>query len=235
MLAVEDLTVAYGDITALHGVSLEVAQGETVALIGANGAGKTTLLQTISGLNAIRGGDIRFKGSSLKRVPCERRVRLGIAQAPEGRRIFPGLTVEENLVVATAAWRRPGGSFADELAFAFDLFPRLKERRRQLGWSLSGGEQQMLAIGRALMARPTLLLLDEPSLGLAPRLAEEVYERVGRIRESGLTILVVEQNTVLALAVADRGYVLETGRVVLAGPAAALKADPRVREAYLGR
>ncbi|WP_244913920.1 ABC transporter ATP-binding protein [Methylobacterium frigidaeris] len=210
-------------------------QGETVALIGANGAGKTTLLQTISGLNAIRGGDIRFAGNSLKRLSCERRVRLGIAQAPEGRRIFPGLTVEENLVVATAAWRRPGGSYADELAFAFDLFPRLKERRRQLGWSLSGGEQQMLAIGRALMARPKLLLLDEPSLGLAPRLAEEVYERVGRIRESGLTILVVEQNTVLALAVADRGYVLETGRVVLAGPAAELKANPRVREAYLGR
>jgi branched-chain amino acid transport system ATP-binding protein len=235
MLAVEDLTVAYGDIAALHGVSLEVRQGETVALIGANGAGKTTLLQTISGLNAIRGGDIRFAGTSLKRLSCERRVRLGIAQAPEGRRIFPGLSVEENLVVATAAWRRPGGSFADELAFAFDLFPRLKERRRQLGWSLSGGEQQMLAIGRALMARPKLLLLDEPSLGLAPRLAEEVYERVGRIRESGLTILVVEQNTVLALAVADRGYVLETGRVVLAGPAAELKADPRVREAYLGR
>ncbi|GJD66768.1 ABC transporter ATP-binding protein [Methylobacterium frigidaeris] len=235
MLAVEDLTVAYGDIAALHGVSLEVRQGETVALIGANGAGKTTLLQTISGLNAIRGGDIRFAGNSLKRLSCERRVRLGIAQAPEGRRIFPGLTVEENLVVATAAWRRPGGSYADELAFAFDLFPRLKERRRQLGWSLSGGEQQMLAIGRALMARPKLLLLDEPSLGLAPRLAEEVYERVGRIRESGLTILVVEQNTVLALAVADRGYVLETGRVVLAGPAAELKANPRVREAYLGR
>ncbi|PIK73857.1 ABC transporter ATP-binding protein [Methylobacterium frigidaeris] len=222
-------------MAALHGVSLEVRQGETVALIGANGAGKTTLLQTISGLNAIRGGDIRFAGNSLKRLSCERRVRLGIAQAPEGRRIFPGLTVEENLVVATAAWRRPGGSYADELAFAFDLFPRLKERRRQLGWSLSGGEQQMLAIGRALMARPKLLLLDEPSLGLAPRLAEEVYERVGRIRESGLTILVVEQNTVLALAVADRGYVLETGRVVLAGPAAELKANPRVREAYLGR
>ncbi|MFE1599468.1 ABC transporter ATP-binding protein [Methylobacterium sp. ID0610] len=235
MLAVEDLSVAYGDIVALHGVSLEVGAGETVALIGANGAGKTTLLQTISGLNAIRGGDIRLAGASLGSVSCEKRVRLGIAHAPEGRRIFPGLTVEENLVVATAPWRRPGGSYADELAFAFDLFPRLKERRRQLGWSLSGGEQQMLAIGRALMARPKLLLLDEPSLGLAPRLAEEVYERVGRIRASGLTILVVEQNTVLALAVADRGYVLETGRVVLSGPAADLRSDARVREAYLGR
>ncbi|WP_298962087.1 ABC transporter ATP-binding protein [uncultured Methylobacterium sp.] len=235
MLAVEDLTVAYGDSVALHGVGLEVRGGETVALIGANGAGKTTLLQTISGLNPIRGGDIRFAGASLRRVSCEKRVRLGIAHAPEGRKIFPGLTVEENLVVATAPWRRPGGAFADELAFAFDLFPRLKERRRQLGWSLSGGEQQMLAIGRALMARPKLLLLDEPSLGLAPRLAEEVYERVGRIRASGLTILVVEQNTVLALAVADRGYVLETGRVVLAGPAAELRSNPRVREAYLGR
>ena len=235
MLAIEKLTVAYGEIVALHGVSLEVNTGETVALIGANGAGKTTLLQTISGLNAVKGGDIRFAGTSIAGASCDRRVRMGIAHAPEGRRIFPGLTVEENLVIGTAPWRRAGGSYADELAFAFDLFPRLKERRKQLGWSLSGGEQQMLAIGRALMAKPKLLLLDEPSLGLAPRLAEEVYERVGRIRKSGLTILVVEQNTVLALAVADRGYVLETGRVVLQGSAADLKTNPRVREAYLGR
>ena len=235
MLAIDKLTVAYGEIVALHGISLNVAAGETVALIGANGAGKTTLLQTISGLNPVRGGDIRFAGASIAGASCDRRVRMGIAHAPEGRRIFPGLTVEENLIIGTAPWRRPGGSYADELDFVFDLFPRLKERRKQLGWSLSGGEQQMLAIGRALMAKPKLLLLDEPSLGLAPRLAEEVYERVGRIRSSGLTILVVEQNTVLALAVADRGYVLETGRVVLEGSAADLKTNPRVREAYLGR
>lgn len=162
-------------------------------------------------------------------------MRRGLAHAPEGRRIFPGLTVEENLVVTTAPWRRTGGRCTAELALVFDLFPRLKERRRQLGWPLSGGEQQMLAIGRALMARPKVLLLDEPSLGLAPRLAEEVYERVTRIGETGLTILVVEQNTVLALAVADRGYVLETGRVVLEGAAADLKRSERVREAYLGR
>ncbi|MBM1174838.1 ABC transporter ATP-binding protein [Microvirga arabica] len=235
MLTCNDLTVAYGDIVALHGVNITVKAGETVALIGANGAGKTTLLQTISGLNKVKSGDIVFESSSLATIPSERRVRLGIAHAPEGRRIFPGLTVEENLSLATAPWRRWSQSIADDLGRVFDLFPRLKERRRQLGWSLSGGEQQMLAIGRALMARPRILLLDEPSLGLAPRLAEEVYERVKLIGEAGMTILVVEQNTVLALAVANRGYVLETGRVVLEGAAKDLKQNSRVREAYLGR
>jgi branched-chain amino acid transport system ATP-binding protein len=235
MLTCNDLTVAYGDIVALHGVNITVKAGETVALIGANGAGKTTLLQTISGLNKVRSGDIVFESGSLAAVPSERRVRLGIAHAPEGRRIFPGLTVEENLSLATAPWRRWNQSIGDDLGRVFDLFPRLKERRRQLGWSLSGGEQQMLAIGRALMARPRILLLDEPSLGLAPRLAEEVYERVKLIGRAGMTILVVEQNTVLALAVANRGYVLETGRVVLEGAAKDLKQNSRVREAYLGR
>jgi branched-chain amino acid transport system ATP-binding protein len=235
MLACNDLTVAHGDVVAVSGVNLEVRRGETVALIGANGAGKTTLLHAISGLNKVRGGDIEFDGTSLARLSCDRRVALGIAQAPEGRRIFPGLTVEENLAVATASWKRWRNSSAEDLDRVFQLFPRLKERRRQLGWSLSGGEQQMLAIGRALMARPRLLLLDEPSLGLAPRLAEEVYERVKLIAAAGLTILVVEQNTVLALAVADRAYVLEAGRVVLDGSAADLKNDPRVRDAYLGR
>jgi branched-chain amino acid transport system ATP-binding protein len=235
MLRIEDLTVAYGDIIALRNVSLNVAAGETVALIGANGAGKTTLLQTISGLNKVRGGHMAFDGAPLDPLSSAARVRSGIAHAPEGRRIFPGLTVQENLIVATASWRRMGASCEHDLAQVFDLFPRLKERRRQLGWSLSGGEQQMLAIGRALMSRPRLLLLDEPSLGLAPRLAEEVYERVSHIHETGLTILVVEQNTVLALAVADRGYVLEMGRIVLAGPAAELRRNERVREAYLGR
>ncbi len=235
MLACKDLTVAYGDIVALQGVTVEVGRGETVALIGANGAGKTTLLHAISGLNPVQSGDIMFEGTSVARLASDRRVALGIAQAPEGRRIFPGLTVEENLALATVNWRRWRQPISGDLARVFDLFPRLKERRRQLGWSLSGGEQQMLAIGRALMARPRLLLLDEPSLGLAPRLAEEVYERVRQIADSGLTILVVEQNTVLALSVADRAYVLETGRIVLHGAADDLKQNTRVREAYLGR
>ncbi|MBR0784779.1 ABC transporter ATP-binding protein [Bradyrhizobium iriomotense] len=235
MLACNNLTIAHGDVVAVSGVNLQVGAGETVALIGANGAGKTTLLHTISGLNKARSGDIQLDGTSILRLSSDRRVALGIAQAPEGRRIFPGLTVEENLVVATANWKKIRQSCADDLDRVFQLFPRLKERRTQLGWSLSGGEQQMLAIGRALMARPRLLLLDEPSLGLAPRLAEEVYERVKVIASAGLTILVVEQNTVLALAVADRAYVLEAGRVVLDGSAAELRNDSRVREAYLGR
>ena len=233
MLACDELAVAHGDIVALQGVTLRVDAGETVALIGANGAGKTTLLHTISGLNRVSSGDIRFEGASIGGWSTDRRVAKGIAQAPEGRRIFPGLSVEENLTLATVSWRRWGQSIAADLDRVFELFPRLKERRKQLGWSLSGGEQQMLAIGRALMARPKLLLLDEPSLGLAPRLAEEVYERVRVISKTGLTILVVEQNTVLALSVADRAYVLETGRIVLDGPASELKHN--AREAYLGR
>jgi branched-chain amino acid transport system ATP-binding protein len=235
MLACNDLTISHGDVVAVAEANLHINAGETVALIGANGAGKTTLLHTISGLNKLRSGDIQLDGSSISRLSTDRRVALGIAQAPEGRRIFPGLTVEENLVVATASWKGIRQSCAADLDRVFQLFPRLKERRRQLGWSLSGGEQQMLAIGRALMARPRLLLLDEPSLGLAPRLAEEVYERVKAIADAGLTILVVEQNTVLALAVADRAYVLEAGRIVLDGSAADLRNDSRVREAYLGR
>ncbi|ULL01688.1 ABC transporter ATP-binding protein [Bradyrhizobium sp. I71] len=235
MLSCNDLVVAHGDIVALQGVSLQVEAGETVALIGANGAGKTTLLHAISGLNRVSSGDIRFEERSIAGWPTDQRVSAGIAQAPEGRRIFPGLSVEENLTLATVSWRRWRQSIAADLDRVFGLFPRLKERRRQLGWSLSGGEQQMLAIGRALMARPKLLLLDEPSLGLAPRLAEEVYEQVRCIGETGLTILVVEQNTVLALSVADRAYVLETGRIVLEGPADELKHNARVREAYLGR
>jgi len=235
MLVCNQLSVSYGPIVALHGVTLAVRQGETVALLGANGAGKTTLLKTISGLVPMRSGDIVYSGASLARLSRAKRVGLGIAQVPEGRRIFPGLTVQENLTVATAPWRRWGQSIVADFERVFELFPRLKERRGQLGWSLSGGEQQMLAIGRALMARPRLLLLDEPSLGLAPRLAEDVYERIKRIAEAGLTILVVEQNTVLALAVANRGYVLENGHVVLEGRTDDLKQNPRVREAYLGR
>jgi branched-chain amino acid transport system ATP-binding protein len=235
MLTCSHLGVSYGPIAALHRVTLAVQQGETVALLGANGAGKTTLLKAISGLIPLRAGDILYDGASLARLSCAARVGLGIAQVPEGRRIFPGLTVQENLMVATASWRRWGESGTADFERVFELFPRLKERRSQLGWSLSGGEQQMLAIGRALMARPRLLLLDEPSLGLAPQLAEDVYERIQRIAEAGLTILVVEQNTVLALEVANRGYVLENGHVVLEGRTDELKQNPRVREAYLGR
>jgi branched-chain amino acid transport system ATP-binding protein len=234
MLKVDTLAVSYGAIGALHGISLEVAKGEVVALLGANGAGKTTLLRTISGLHRAKSGEIRFEGEPLGRASAESRVKRGIAHVPEGRRIFPGLTVRENLDVATTIWRRRGMSAADDLDNVYALFPRLKERSSQFGWSLSGGEQQMLAIGRALMARPKMLLLDEPSLGLAPRLSAEVYERIADINAKGVTVLLVEQNTVLALEVANRAYVIENGHIVLDGPARDLASHPRVREAYLG-
>jgi branched-chain amino acid transport system ATP-binding protein len=234
MLKIEQLAVAYGAIDALHGISLEVGQGEVVALLGANGAGKTTLLRTISGLHRPKSGAIRFEGELLANSSAESRVRRGLAHVPEGRRIFPGLTVRENLDVATTVWRRRGMSADGDLDLVFALFPRLKERATQLGWSLSGGEQQMLAIGRALMARPKMLLLDEPSLGLAPRLSAEVYERIAEINAKGVTVLLVEQNTVLALEVAQRAYVIENGYIVLDGPARELARHPRVREAYLG-
>ena len=234
MLKIDQLAVAYGAIEALHGISLEVGKGEVVALLGANGAGKTTLLRTISGLHRAKSGEIRFEGEALGRDSAESRVTRGIAHVPEGRRIFPGLTVRENLDVATTIWRRRGMSAAGDLDNVYALFPRLKERSSQLGWSLSGGEQQMLAIGRALMARPKMLLLDEPSLGLAPRLSAEVYERIAEINAKGVTVLLVEQNTVLALEVANRAYVIENGHIVLEGPARDLASHPRVREAYLG-
>jgi branched-chain amino acid transport system ATP-binding protein len=234
MLAIDRLSVAYGAIQALHGISLEVRKGEVVALLGANGAGKTTLLRTISGLLRPASGAITLDGEALGRSSAESRVKRGIAHVPEGRRIFPGLTVMENLDVATTVWKRRGMSAEADLATVFALFPRLQERRAQLGWSLSGGEQQMLAIGRALMARPKVLLLDEPSLGLAPRLSEEVYRRIADINAKGVTVLLVEQNTVLALEVAHRAYVIENGQIVLDGAARELANHPRVREAYLG-
>ena len=234
MLRIDGLTVAYGAIEALHGLSLEVGKGEVVALLGANGAGKTTLLRTISGLLRPKAGTIAFDGKEFGRGSAESRVKRGLAHVPEGRRIFPGLTVKENLDVATTVWRRRGMSAEADLANVFTLFPRLRERETQLGWSLSGGEQQMLAIGRALMSRPKMLLLDEPSLGLAPRLSEEVYRRIADINARGVTVLLVEQNTVLALQVAHRAYVLETGNIVLQGKASELANHPRVREAYLG-
>ncbi|MBO9512989.1 MAG: ABC transporter ATP-binding protein [Variovorax sp.] len=234
MLRIEKLSVHYGAVQALNAVSIDIAQGECVALLGANGAGKTTLLRAISGLERPREGRIALAGQDLDGIAPEQRVRMGLAHAPERRRIFPGLTVLENLEVATAAWRGLKGSMDDDLARVFALFPRLKERRGQLGWSLSGGEQQMLAIGRALMSRPRLLLLDEPSLGLAPRLSEEVYAQLATINGMNLTMLVVEQNTTMALSVASRAYVIEHGDVVLEGAAAELMDHPRIREAYLG-
>jgi len=234
MLRVDALTANYGPIQALQGIALEVKPGEVVALLGANGAGKTTLLRTLSGLHRGFTGTVAFDGRELAKLSAERRVRLGMAHVPEGRRVFPGLTIRENLEVATSAWRKRGMSIDEDLGKVFALFPRLKERIDQLAWSLSGGEQQMLAIGRALMARPKMLLLDEPSLGLAPLLAEEVYARIGEINRGGVTVLLVEQNTVLALGAAMRAYVIENGRIVLQGPAAELARDPRVREAYLG-
>jgi branched-chain amino acid transport system ATP-binding protein len=234
VLACSGLTVAYGAVVAVDAVDLAVGAGEVVALLGANGAGKTTLLRALSGLVRPRAGRIVFDGRDLAGMGVERRVRLGLAHVPEGRRIFPGLTVLENLSVATNAWRRRGESIAADLDAVMALFPRLRERVRQYGWSLSGGEQQMLAIGRALMARPRLLLLDEPSLGLAPLIAEELYAKIRDINDRGVTVLLVEQNTVMALAVADRAYVLERGSLVLHGPAAEVARHPRVREAYLG-
>jgi branched-chain amino acid transport system ATP-binding protein len=235
MLRIEGVSVHFGTVPALADVSLNVAQGECVALLGSNGAGKTTLLRCISGLVRARAGSVAFDGAAIDAVPAEDRVRRGLAHAPERRRIFPGLTVQENLAVATAGWRGFRQSMAAELDTVFGLFPRLKERRTQLGWSLSGGEQQMLAIGRALMSRPRVLLLDEPSLGLAPLLSEEVYATLADInRRIGLTMLIVEQNTAMALSVASRAYVLEHGHVVLSGASAELMDHPRVREAYLG-
>ena len=234
MLRCDGLSVRYGAVQALAGVSLRVEAGECVALLGANGAGKTTLLRAISGLVGTQSGGVTLAGAPLAGIAPEQRVRMGLAHAPERRRIFPGLSVLENLEVATVAWRSGRMPIGDDLDRVFTLFPRLKERRGQLGWSLSGGEQQMLAIGRALMSRPRVLLLDEPSLGLAPVLSEEVYEQLACLNRTRLTMLVVEQNTVLALSVASRAYVLEHGHVVLEGAASELLDHPRVREAYLG-
>jgi branched-chain amino acid transport system ATP-binding protein len=235
MLACESISVFYGAVQALHSVSLTVAEGECVALLGPNGAGKTTFLRAISGLTRQRGGTVKLDGHPIDAKPPELRVVAGLGHVPERRRIFPGLTVMENLEVATVGWRRFGQAIDADLAKVFALFPRLKERTGQRGWSLSGGEQQMLAIGRALMTRPRVLLLDEPSLGLAPLIAEEVYSRLTEIRRMGVAILIVEQNTAIALAVASRAYVLEDGKIVLEGAAEDLSNHRRIREAYLGR
>jgi branched-chain amino acid transport system ATP-binding protein len=232
MLEVDALTVSYGQRRALEAVSLSVAEGEIVTLLGANGSGKSTTLRAISGLVRPRGGRVVFRGRDLARLSADRIVAEGIGHVPEGREIFPDFSVHDNLLAG--AHLVPRREIGLRLAAAWTLFPTLRERQRQRAGTLSGGEQQMLAIARALMTRPRLLLLDEPSLGLAPLLTREIFRVVERINATGVTVLLVEQNARRALAVAARGYVLETGRVALAGPSAELVNDPRIRAAYLG-
>ncbi len=232
MLSVEQVRSSYGRIEALHGVSIEVAGGEIVTLLGANGAGKTTLIRAISGVQAISAGQIRFDDRPLQGVSAHARVALGIAQVPEGRQVFAPLSVEDNLRLG--AWPRRNARLDAELASVYELFPALASRRRISAGMLSGGEQQMLAIGRALMAKPRLLLLDEPSMGLAPILVEQILDVVRGLKQAGLTVLLVEQNARAALAIADRGYVVETGRIATSGSAVELLADARVQAAYLG-
>lgn len=237
LLRIDNLTAGYGNIMALHGVSLHVEEGELVSLIGANGAGKTTLLRCISGLLPIREGDIFFEERSIGGLPPERIVALGIGHVPEHRQLFAPMSVMDNLTLgAYHRYRRDGKQqVQQDFDLVFDLFPRLKERRTQTAGTLSGGEQQMLAIGRALMGRPRLLLLDEPSLGLAPLLVRDLFRVIVELRDAGVTILLVEQNARAALQIADRGYVLETGEIAISGPVDELRTDPQVQQSYLGR
>ncbi len=232
MLTVEDLRSRYGRIEVLHGIDLEVRSGEIVTVVGANGAGKTTLLRCLSGTQPVSAGQITFRGEPLTNVPAHRRPRLGLAQSPEGRQIFTNLTVEENLRLGAFLFTddRVGRDMDD----AFAMFPVLKEKRNLSAGGLSGGQQQMLAIARALMSRPSCLLLDEPSMGLAPLLVAQIFEVVKGLRALDVTVLLVEQNAFGALKIADRGYVMETGRITMSGTAEELIADPRIREAYLG-
>jgi branched-chain amino acid transport system ATP-binding protein len=234
LLELEGVRVLYGKVEALKGVSLQVDEGEIVTLIGGNGAGKSTTLKTISGLRPVTAGDIRFKGEDVVGVPAHQLVERGICQAPEGRGIFPGMTVVENLEMGAYARKDGKTARAQDFERVFALFPRLQERRKQAGGTLSGGEQQMLAIGRALMARPHLLLLDEPSMGLAPKLVSQVFDTITEINRQGTTILLVEQNAAQALKRAHRAYVLETGTIVKSAPAADLLEDESVKAAYLG-
>ena len=233
ILELSDVHTYYGSIHALKGISLEVREGEIVTLLGANGAGKTTTLRSINGLNRPRQGSIRFQGRDITATPAHEIVKRGIAQSPEGRRLFPRMTVTENLEMG-AFQRNDRAEIREDMDRVFELFPRLQERRNQKAGTMSGGEQQMCAIGRALMARPKLLLLDEPSLGLAPIFVERIFEIISTINEQGTSILLVEQNALMALDAAHRGYVLETGRIVLADNAAALKTNEQVRKTYLG-
>ncbi len=232
LLELEDLHVYYGNIEALKGVSMEVMQGEVVTLIGSNGAGKSTTLRAISGTQKPRVGSVRLEGREIQHLPAHEMVGLGIAHSPEGRKVFARMTVFENLQMG--AFSRRGQKIDDEVARVFDLFPRLKERRGQKAGTMSGGEQQMLAMGRALMARPKILLLDEPSMGLSPILTEQIFRIITEINEQGTTVLLVEQNALMALNVSARGYVIQTGRIILADTAANLAANEQVRQAYLG-
>ncbi len=232
LLEVEGIETYYGNIQALKGVTLNVEEGEVVTLIGSNGAGKSTTLRSISGLTPPRAGSIRFQGREIARIPPQEIVSLGISQSPEGRHCFPRMTVRENLDLG--AYLRKDGEIGEDIERVYELFPRLQERERQKAGTMSGGEQQMLAIGRALMARPRLLLLDEPSMGIAPVLVDKIYETIEEINKQGTTILLVEQNANYALGVSKRGYVLETGRVAISDTSDKLRTNPEVQAAYLG-
>ena len=233
MLKVNDLHVYYGSIHAVKGVSFEVNEGEVVTLIGANGAGKSTVLNTVSGLLHPRAGSIEFEGTDLKGVPPHKILSRGLAQVPEGRHVFLQMTVEENLEMG--AYTQPKSGIADGIADVYRRFPRLEERRKQTAGTLSGGEQQMLAMGRALMSRPKLLMLDEPSLGLAPLVVQGIFDIIRTVNEQGVTVLLIEQNANMALKIADYAYVLETGNITKSGTGAELLADEKVKEAYLGK
>ena len=232
LLEIRDLEISYGSIAAIKGISLDVCKGEVVTLLGANGAGKTTTMRAISQLVKAKSGEILFKGNDLTRLPAHKIVSLGISHSPEGRKVFGILTVEENLFLGAYTQKRVDLPTQE---WIYELFPRLKERRKQLAGTLSGGEQQMLAIGRALMSKPELLLLDEPSLGLAPILVKAIFKQIREIADAGVTVLLVEQNAKAALKLADRGYVLEVGRIVMSGPAPELLSSEKIQEAYLGK
>lgn len=234
LLNIENLEVRYGAVEALKGVSIQVRAGEVVTIIGGNGAGKSTLMKCISGLEPAVAGRVAFDGRDITRMPGHQRVSLGVAQSPEGRQVFPDQTVRDNLLLGAYHRRASAAELEADLQQQFDTFPRLRERQEQPAGTMSGGEQQMLAIARALMARPKLLLLDEPSLGLAPLIVKEIFSVIRDLKARGVTILLVEQMANQALAVADRAYVLETGRITLEGPGAELRRDPRIRAAYLG-
>lgn len=234
LLALKDVRIAYGNVEAVHGIALEVGEGKIVTLLGANGAGKTTTLRAISGLLRPRAGQIMLRGTDITNLPAHEIVNMGVAHVPEGRRVFATLTVEENLKLGAYKHRREPQRWVGTIKKVYELFPRLEERRNQLAGTLSGGEQQMLAMGRGLMANPELMLLDEPSMGLAPLLVREIFRVIEEINRSGTTILLVEQNAKMALNVANRAYVLENGAVKLSGTAAELLQDERVRKAYLG-
>ncbi|NLF26963.1 MAG: ABC transporter ATP-binding protein [Clostridiales bacterium] len=236
MLKIRNLCAFYGPVRALNGVDIDVESGRMTCLIGSNGAGKSTLFNAISGM-IHHTGSVMFGGEEIGHRNSRQIARMGIVQVPEGRHVFPGLTVEENLETGTVAWHGYFGRqpFAKELEMVYELFPRLRERRKQLAWSLSGGEQQMLAIGRGLMARPKLLMLDEPSMGLAPVLVTEMFEKIVEINRLGLTVFLNEQNARLAMLISDNTYVIEQGRIKMHGPSAELRKDPRIAEAYLGK